>query len=140
MATTAPKGQINVGIYDGTRAMFSDDTKVLYYVRDGAQQQVVSKYLSPQASFKLPFRDNATDNYTVIATLDGHGTSGYQPILISPKAVQIVNLMLLPDKRQFDFSGASWNNLQQSYPRIWSLLSGRVADPQNGNPQAQGFY
>ncbi len=143
MATTAvapATGQINVGIYDGTRNLFSPDSQILYYVRDGNQKQVVSKYLPPETTFKLPVQDNLADDYTVIASLTGYGTAGYRPIHISANSVQIVQLMLLPENPKFNFAGATWGQLQQSSQRIWNLLSGRVADPQNGNPKAQAFY
>lgn len=136
----SPKGTINVGIYDGTRDVFPQGTKVLYYVYDGNHKQVVSRFAAPEVSFKVPFRDNLADNYTVVVTLDAHGTSGYYPIPISPKSIQVVRLMLLPDAMKFDFSVAAWGNLQQAYPRIWNLLAGRVADAANGNPNAQGAY
>jgi hypothetical protein len=132
-------GQINVGVYDSALNPFPDHTEVLYYIRDGAQRQVLSKSLPPQTIFKLPVHDNLDDNYTVIASVPGHGTAGYHRILVSPNVVRIVRLMLLPHQPRFDFSGAAWDNLQQAYPRLWNLLSGRAANPQ-GNPKAPAFY
>ncbi len=140
-ATTNPaQGQMNVGVYDGTRNLFPDDTNILYYVRDGNQQMVVQKFLPPEVSFKLPVQGNLADNYTVIATLDGHGTAGYQPIQMSSNAIRIIGLMLLPSNPRFNFADATWARLQQGSPRLWNLLSGQVADPANGNPKAQAFY
>jgi hypothetical protein len=139
VSTTA---QINVGVYDGRRIHFSDNTQVLYPLQNNRQRQAFNSFAQPVMRFAaLPVQDNPIDDtYTVLATIDGYGTCGYMPIHITANSVTIVNLMLLPQQYNFDFSNAAWNLLQQKEPRIWTLLAGRVADPINGNPQAQGIY
>jgi hypothetical protein len=136
-----PTAQINAGIYNSARNLFPDNTRVLYYLHDGSQRQVFSDFGQPVMRFgALPVHGNLDDYYTVIAAMDGYGTCGYTPIHITASSVTIVNLMLLPQQYNFDFTNAAWNLLQQNKPQIWTLLAGRVADPINGNPQAQGIY
>jgi hypothetical protein len=140
----SPTAQINVGIYNGTRNLFPDNTQVLYRLQNNRQWQwqPANPFGPPLMRFTaLPVRDNPIDDtYTVMAAIDGYGTCGYTPIHITAHSVTIVNLMLLPQQYNFDFTNAAWNLLQQNKPRIWKLLAGRAADQANGNPQAQGIY
>lgn len=139
-ATAALKGQINVGVYDGTGTAFPDGTKILYYLFDGSNQRKVFDYFPPQQSFAADVQETLADNYTVVVTLDNYGTAGYQPIHIAPKTIQGVRLMLLPDNRKFNFTDAAWSTLKLTKPDVWNILSGTIANPPAGNLNAQGFY
>ena len=140
---SGPTAQVNVGIFNGTRALFPNSTQVLYQLHNNRQWQwqPQNPFGPPLMRWVLPVQGNPMDDtYTVVATVDGWGTCGYMPINLIPASVTIVNLMLIPSPYKFDFTNASWDGLRQNRPRIWNLLSGRIADPAAGNPQAQGIY
>ena len=117
-------GSIRVALFDGARKPFPADSKILIRLIDGAQRQVhVGTHRGPVVTFELPFRDNLDDNYIVLASTDHHSQAGFHPVRLRRGAVHTVDLMLLPKPFKFDFSGAQWDAITVSQPRVVKFLS-----------------
>jgi hypothetical protein len=124
---------IQVNVFDGTRQMISSDLDLLIQIFDGDQERV-RKYYSKGPSVKfdeLPYYDNSRDNHTVIAYTDHYRQAGFQPVQISPKTPQVIDLMLLPKDYAFNFSAADWENLKQTLPQLHALLAHGAADDED---------
>lgn len=125
-------GSLTINIFDGTRQLVPQGTRVLVRILDGNQKFVVDHYYSgPSIRFDgLPFYDNFGDNYTVIVWTPGYEQAGFTPVKIKPGTVPVVDLMLLPSKHAFDFSEASFNVLKLSHPQLWLLINSGVTQAQ----------
>jgi hypothetical protein len=105
----------------------------LLTVRNGNQQNVPlpnNGYISsPQISVAdLPFYDNQTDNYAVVASARGYEQAGFFPVAASPSVPAIVDIMLLRKSATFNFRDANWSKLTQNYPAYAGLLAAGAAD------------
>jgi hypothetical protein len=125
---------IMVNIFDGTRQpiVIGPSVKnVLIRVIDGWQKEVSADFhATASVRFEVPFFDGPGDNYAVIAFADNYLQAGFTPVPVSSKVVQMVDLMLLPKQGTFNFGGASWANLRQTYPEVSSILSHGAANDQ----------
>lgn len=118
-ASKQPSGSpLMVNIFDGTRQPFPTGTDILYRVIDGNQKQLYTQDQNkPSLYFKdLPFYDNFGDNYTVIASSDSYRQAGFTPIKLSPTVSSGIDLMLIPDDGQFNFSTATWDWIKTNLP------------------------
>ena len=118
-----------VNVFDGSRNLMNPGTELLYRIIDGNQKAIVTKTATQSSLFddQLPFYDNFGDNYTVIVSADEYHQAGFFPIKVSLGMLARVELMLLPNNSQFDFTNASWNLLQQTRPQLFSLLASGVS-------------
>jgi hypothetical protein len=125
---------IMANIFDGTRqpiAIGPDLKNVLIRVIDGHQNQVSADFhTTANVRFEVPFFDGPGDDYAVIAFADSYLQAGFTPVSVLPGVVQGVDLMLLPKQGTFNFSGASWASLRQTYPKVLSILSHGAANDQ----------
>jgi len=117
-ATQSKTSPLMINVFDGTRQPFPVGTDILYRVIDGNQKQIYTQdQRKPSLYFKgLPFYDNFGDNYTVIASSDGYRQAGFTPIKLSPPISSRVDLMLIPDDGQFNFSTAGWDWIKANLP------------------------
>lgn len=127
MADTA---QLTLNVFDGTRRLIDDSLNLLITIRDGAQQQYFRDYLKgPSVNFNVPFNNNLADRYAVIVYADNHVQAGFFPVQVSKNHPTVLDLMLLPKHADFDFTEASWANLEANHNLIFSMLSsGALAD------------
>lgn len=104
------KATMVVTLYDGTRQSIQGKDFLLR-IFDGFQNQLFDDYRpAPTTVFHLPYRDNLQDNCTVLASGDDYVDAGFTPVKLSPKAVAMVDLMLLPDAADFTFF--DWDGLK----------------------------
>jgi hypothetical protein len=124
-ATQISGGKVMLNVFDGTRQSYSDSAKLLITVTDGNKKQVHRDFHEqPSISFQnLPVFDNFGDNYTFLASADHYQDAGFSPVKISPNAVQIVNLMVLPKNNAFNFANAKWSNLGTARPKAKTLFA-----------------
>ena len=111
-------------IFDGTRQPIGTGVKnLLIRIIDGNQKQLSSNfYTGSSFSFEVPFYDNFGDSYTLIASADRYKQAGFTPLNVLRTLPQTLDLMLLPEHGDFRFANASWANVQQKYPEIYSVL------------------
>jgi hypothetical protein len=120
----ADTAKIVLNIFDGTRKPVGPELNTLVTLRDGNQHQLHRDYhAGPAVEFDVPFYNNFGDNYTVIAYANKYAQAGFTPVKVSPHTPQIVDLMLLPKKGNFDFADAEWGSLSKSQPELISILS-----------------
>jgi hypothetical protein len=110
-----------LSIYDGRRQLIQGG-KFLIRIFDGFQNELFSDFRpGPTIDFRLPFHDNLQDNCRVLVSGDGYVGAGFTPVAISPKAVAMVDLMLLPKEGTFKF--VSWGALKASDPASAAFIS-----------------
>ena len=121
--TPAPtdKATMVVSLYDGTRQLIQGKD-FLIRIFDGFQNQLFDNFKpGPTTVFSLPFHDNLQDNCIVLASGKGHVDDGFSSVKLSPKAVAMVDLMLLEDEAAFKFQ--TWVALKESDPVISNFIS-----------------
>src|SRR6266566_3824693 len=110
-----------VTLYDGTREQIQGKD-FLIRIFDGFQNQLFDNFKpAPTTVFRLPFRDNLQDNCRVLASGDGHVDAGFTPVKLSPKAVAMVDLMLLEDEAQFKFH--VWEDVKNMDPAVAAFIA-----------------
>jgi len=120
-AAIADQATMVVTLYDGTRQSIQDKD-FLIRIFDSFQNQLFDKERpAPTTVFKLPFHDNLQDNCIVLASGKGYVDAGFSPVKLSPKAVAMVDLMLLEDNADFKFQ--TWAALKNSDPMISNFIS-----------------
>src|SRR6266852_984347 len=127
--TTTTGGRAVINVFDGTRALYSDDAKPLITVRDGNQKVLRRDFHDDSSVFftGLPLFDNFGDNYTFLASADGYKDAGFFPVKLAPNVDQIVDLMLIPHSNSFNFAQAKWNVLAATRPEFKDLFKNGVA-------------
>jgi hypothetical protein len=124
-------GFVTVNLFDGTRRPMPQGTQVLVTVHDGAQNQLFRDFVpGPVVKLELPFHNNFSDAYSIVAFVDGHEQAGFQPVKIGPNAPVQLDLMLLPKNGAFHFAGARWTDVEAKKP----LLARVFAASAPGNP------
>lgn len=126
-------GFVNVSIFNGARQPMDSAAKILLTVREGAQNQLFRNSVdAPNVTLQLPFHNNFTDDYSIVAFADGYEQAGFQPVRIGPSVRAQLDLMLLPKKGDFHFAAARWSDLLVKKPlvaRIFAAsLTGSGAD------------
>jgi hypothetical protein len=122
--STTNGANLMVNIFDGTRKPIGSSVKVLTRIIDGNQHQWYGNYRKgPSLYFKnLPVFNNFGDNYTVIVWAEGYKQAGFTPIKIAQGICQHIDLMLLPENGNFNFSNATWEVLKSTNQPLYSLL------------------
>ncbi len=131
-AGRAAKAGMMVSIFDGTREPMRPGVEILYRILDGNQKPIVTKSVSKPALYvpKLPFYGNFGDNYTVIAFAEDYLQAGFFPVKVSQGVLATVDLMLIPQDAKYNFGSDSWDELLQTRPLYFNLLSaGAPAGP-----------
>ena len=116
---TQPKtSSLMINVFDGTRQPFPAGTNILYRVIDGNQKPIYTQDQKKSSVYfkDLPFYDNFGDNYTVIVSSVGYRQAGFTPIKLSPAISSTVDLMLIPDDGQINFSSARWDWVKTNLP------------------------
>ncbi|HYL11739.1 MAG TPA: hypothetical protein VEV41_01800 [Terriglobales bacterium] len=120
-AADGDKATMVVTIYAGTRQPIQGKD-FLIRIFDGFQNKLFDDYKpGPTTVFRLPYRDNLQDNCTVLASGDECVDAGFTPVKLSLKAVAMVDLMLLPDKANFQF--ISWNAVKTADPVVSNFIA-----------------
>ena len=127
--------------FDGTRQTIGTGAKnLLIRIIDGNQKQLSSNfYTGSSFSFHVPFYDNFGDNYTLIASADRYKQSGFTPLKVLRTLPQTLDLMLLPENGDFRFANASWTNVRQRYPEIYSILMCGAATESDAQDQYENL-
>ena len=108
---------LTIRVFDGTRELMPETTKVLYRIFDGNQKPVFQSELTGAAkNFKVPFFDNLGDNYRIIVFSDGHQQAGFTPVHLTATTPTTLDLMLLPAKSKFVFGDADWATIKEALP------------------------
>src|SRR4051794_33595796 len=90
---------ILIGLFDGTRNALPPAVEVLLRVRDGAQNEVVNRFVKGSSlKVTVPYSDNFKDAYTALVSSDGFRDAGFHPVKVSPDQEAHVNLMLVSKK------------------------------------------
>jgi len=134
MATDGGRAMVNV--FDGTRQLYSDRSQLLITIIDGNQHVQHRDFHGESSVFftGLPLFNNFGDNYTFLASADGYKDTGYSPVKLAPNVDQIVDLMLLPKSNELNFANATWTELDNSRPKLKSLLAnGAASDEEAAN-------
>ncbi len=120
------KATMVVTLFDGTRAPIQGKD-FLIRIFDGFQNQLFDNFKpAPTTVFRLPFRDNLQDNCRVLASGEGHVDAGFMPVKVSPKAVAMVDLMLLEDEADFKFH--AWEDVKDIDPVVAAFIAVGSAD------------
>lgn len=120
-------GTVTVNLFDGRRQPMPQTPQALMTIIDGAQNQLFRDYVSgPNVKFDLPFHDNFSDNYSIVASATGYEQAGYQPVSIGPNAPAQIDLMLLPHNGSFHFANARWKDVQQQKPLVAQIFAASV--------------
>jgi len=115
---------LTVRIFDGRRTLINDAKDVFVRILDGNQQQHFADNLkTPVQAFKVPFFDNAGDNYAVLASKKGYVGAGFHGIKVSKTRTEPIDLMLIPVKHRFNFTAAVFDALQTTHPNYCDILS-----------------
>ncbi len=119
------KPKLLVNVFDGTRKPVPEGLKILFRVIDGNQTQVFTgtRQTSSVLFDDLPFYDNLRDNHTVLVWAENYLQAGYSPVPLKAGVLRTVDLMLLPKSSTFNFSPATWENLNTIHPGFSQLLS-----------------
>jgi hypothetical protein len=126
----ADQATMVVTVYDGTRQPIQGGD-FLIRIFDGFQNPLFDNDRpGPTTLFHLPFHDNLQDDCRVLASGDNFVGAGFSPVPLSPKAVAMVDLMLLPKKADFKFQ--TWAAVKTSDPVIADFIAigGSDADAQ----------
>ncbi len=125
---------ITLNVFDGARQLIDPQLKKRVILRNGAQQVKHDDFhRAPSIHFNVPFHNSAEDNYTVVVSASKHTQAGFSPIKASPLAQQVVDLMIVPKKCDYDFTEAAWNTLAGSRPGLSRLLAAGVSADEAAN-------
>ncbi len=120
---------LTVAVFDGSRQPLAGGQQVLFTVKDGNRKGVYRDF--QQASSltlkELPIFDNFGDNYTVVASADGHEQAGIFPVKAISGVRVVADLMLLRTDSGFNFNQASWEKLRQERAEMVNLLAAGAA-------------
>jgi len=124
---------LSIHIFDGSRKPAPANLEVLYTVTDGNQNQVFRDFVKgPDCRITgLRYFNNFGDRYTVLAWANGYFQAGFTPIIVAPNLAPEVDLMLLGRDATFNFSGATWKDIQQKRPRLARVLAAGAASPED---------
>ncbi len=126
-------GFVTVNVFDGTRQPIPQGKQILLTVRDGAQNQLFRNFVDgPGVKLELPFHNNFSDNYSIIAFADGHEQAGFQPVAIGPNAPVQLDLMLLPKNGAFNFAEARWTDILARKPLLGQIFTASVKGDASG--------
>src|SRR4051812_6637092 len=115
------KANIIVRLYGGNREFLPDAFTSMVRIIDGKKKQLRWQQMKGNTTqYPVPFYDNLFDQYTVLATAKDHVDAGFFPINISPEVDQYVDIMLLADDADFQFS--PWSDITMNHPAISSFL------------------
>jgi|SRR5262245_5465792 len=115
---------LSVRIFDGRRRLMNDATDVFVRILDGTQQQHFAGKLSAAVQgFRVPFFDNAGDNYAVLASKPGYVGAGFHGIKVSKTRTEPIDLMLMPIKHRFNFADCLFDRLRITHPLVCDVLS-----------------
>jgi hypothetical protein len=126
-AADAPRtASLRVRIFDGHRQPFANPKNIFIRIIDGNQRQHIARsFNAADLTFTtLPFFDNFGDNYTVLVSKSGHLNAGFHPVKLSAAITEVVDLMLIPQPCQFDFTDTPFATLQQIRPQFCTIMSG----------------
>jgi len=132
-ATPSPTGSILINLVDGTRQPLPSSVQWSATISDGrapSERQTfpVNGSGSTELVKGLPFFDNLFDAYRVIVSTKDYQGAAWQPVNISPAKPAALNAMLLPKNGHFNFSGATWDALNNRRPRFAQIVSAGIAD------------
>jgi len=116
--------QLRLNVFDGTRRPIAGDLDLLITIRDGNQKQLFrDEFKGPSINFPVKFHNNLADRYTVLADANNYVGAGFFPVEVSKNHPNVLDLMLLPKHGEFDFTEASWANLEANHNSIFNMLS-----------------
>ena len=125
-AAAPQTASLRVRIFDGHRRPFANPKNIFIRIIDGNQTQRMARaFNASDLTFTdLPLFDNFGDNYTVLVSKSGHVNAGFHPVKLSAAVTEVIDLMLIPQPCQFDFTETSFGTLQQTRPQFCTIMSG----------------
>jgi len=128
--TRATGCTIVVSVFDGARRRYTGPEQPLVRILDVHGRSVFEKFIEGAGISVngLPFFNNFADAYSVVVSASGHRDAGFFPVKVSPQVPQRVNLMLVKKDGGPNFSGALWEKLTATRPRLSKLLAAGAAD------------
>jgi hypothetical protein len=125
-AAAPQTASLRVRIFDGHRRPFANPKNIFIRIIDGNQTQHMARaFNASDLTFTdLPLFDNFGDNYTVLISKSGHVNAGFHPVKLSAAVTEILDLMLIPQPCQFDFTDTPFATLQQTRPQFCTIMSG----------------
>jgi hypothetical protein len=123
----APRtASLRVRIFDGHRVPFANPKNIFIRIIDGNQTEHMARaFNASDLTFTdLPLFDNFGDNYTVLVSKSGHVNAGFHPVTLSAAVTEVLDLMLIPQPCQFDFTTTAFAALQQTRPQFCTIMSG----------------
>jgi len=129
-AAAPQTASLRVRIFDGHRRPFANPKNIFIRIIDGNQTQHMARaFNASDLTFTdLPLFDNFGDNYTVLISKSGHVSAGFHPVKLSAAVTEILDLMLIPQPCQFDFTDTPFAALQQTRPQFCTIMSGIEAN------------
>jgi hypothetical protein len=121
-----------LNVVDGTQQPLASGVPLLVTIIDGNRRTIVRDYFTTSSlDFPaLPIQGSFGNEYTVIAWAKGYRQAGFAPVRISPRVVQVVDLMLIPEESTYSFAEASWDRLKTDHPELFGLVSAGKAEPE----------
>jgi hypothetical protein len=125
MKSTRNTASLVVNVVDGTRKPLDAGVQLLLTVVDGNRKTLVREYFTKSSvEFRsLPVYGNFGDDYTVVAWAVGYKQAGFAPVRVKPRAVQELDLMLVPEKSSYSFADGNWDRIKAERPHWFDLLS-----------------
>lgn len=115
---------IALQLFDSTRQPVGAGFKSLIRIRNGHQQEVLTKNFTGQLLvFEVEFFNNFGDDYTVIASASKHHDAGYHPVKVQQHETRQLDLMLLPKKTKYNFTRAAWTTLKRADPKLIAFIA-----------------
>lgn len=116
--------RIILNVFNGTRQLIEPTLSLLVTLRDGHQNQVHrDNHFGPSIAFDVDSFNNFGDNYAVIVSANKHLQAGLHPVKVTPTSPQIVDIMLLPRKNNFNFDEASFARLKKNHRKLTEILA-----------------
>src|SRR5581483_2330342 len=121
---------VTVNVFDGRRQPMPQDVPILLTIRDGAQNQLFRNDVNgPSVQLELPFHNNFSDAYSIIAFADKYEQAGFQSVNVGPNAPVQLDLMLLSKNGTFHFAGARWTDVIEKKPLLAKIFAASVTEP-----------
>ena len=129
-----PTGNILINLFDGARQPLADTVQWSAVIRDGRSPSESQTFNvdgnGPSDLVKgLPFFGTLFfNNYTVLINSKGFDDAAWMPVTIAQSQTTSVFLMLLEEGASFNFSGATWDQLNSRRPRFAEIFQTGISD------------
>jgi hypothetical protein len=125
---------IILNVYDGKRQLLDKAVRWSAQAIDGRGGDERKTLLFPDLRggsqlLNVPFFDNFGDNYSIVVTANGFQTDAWRPVTVSGSGPVTVDILLLPNNGEFNFAGATWDQLGHLRPNVAKMIRACYPDP-----------